>query len=328
MSEAAQDISQGSPPTLDHVIGQKRAIQQLKTAIEANINDRAATGGGEAPALPHILMVGPPGVGKSMLSQIVAREVGSRLHEELAQNVLSPAHLQGLMMLADPYDVVFMDEIHELATVAQTTLYRCLEERRLFLPSGSKGQTHSIVLPPFTFIGATTDEWRLAAPLRHRFKIVIRLQQYSEIELGQLLAQRARRLGWQVEEAATHELAVKGRGTPRVAIRLMDATRRVARAEGADAISARHVARMREIEGVDCLGLDVVEQKYLQILAGSSSPVRLNVLSTMLALPRRTVESVIESELLRLGLVSKEEQGRILTSKGREHLAGTTASTT
>ena len=113
-------------------------------------------------------------------------------------------------MLADPYDVVFVDEIHELDPFAQTTLYRCLEERRLFLPSGSQGERQTLTLPPFTFIGATTDEWRLSKPLRDRFKIIVRLEHYSDDELTQLLAHRAARLGWGIEDTAVREIAVRG----------------------------------------------------------------------------------------------------------------------
>lgn len=175
----------------------------------------------EPPALGHVLMVGPPGVGKSLLSSIVARELGSQCHEELAQNIGSAAQLQGLMMLADSCDVVFVDEIHELQPLVQTTLYRALEERRLFLPAGPRGERHGVTLPPFTFIGATTDEFRLSKPLRDRFKIVIRLEHYREGELSQLLTQRSRRLGWSVEEAAI--AAPRGEGARDAANRDSDA---------------------------------------------------------------------------------------------------------
>ena len=194
-----------------------------------------------------------------------------------------------------------------------------MEERRLFLPAGPRGERNAVTLPPFTFIGATTDEYRLSKPLRDRFKIVVRLEHYSEAELVQLLGQRVRRLGWAVEEAAIAALATKGRGTPRIAIRLLEASRRVSRADGSNAITAAHVARMMEIEGVDSLGLDSLEQRYLQILRASSSPVRLNILATMLGMPRRTIEVVIESDLLRLGLIMKDDDGRSLTPQGREH---------
>src|SRR5665213_2420043 len=137
------DIPDPSPPTLDHVIGQKQAIQQLRTALDAYFNDRPTSPDGDS-ALCHVLLCGPAGVGKSLISQILAKELGSSLHEELAQNLLTPGHLQGLLMLAEAGDVVFVDEIHELPAVAQTTLYRCLEERRLFLG----GDRKNVTLPP------------------------------------------------------------------------------------------------------------------------------------------------------------------------------------
>jgi Holliday junction DNA helicase RuvB len=284
-AEPTQVVSRCTP-TLDHVVGQARAVKQLRTALEAVINDRAATpSGATAPPLPHLLLVGPAGVGKSTLASIIARELGGSCHEELAQNILTPACVQGLMMLADPYDVVFVDEIHELNAFAHTTLYRCLEERRLFLPSSSQGERQTLTLPPFTFIGATTDEWRLSKPLRDRFKIIVRLEHYTDDELTQLLAHRAARLGWDVEESAVREIAVKGRGTPRIAIRHLEAARRVTRAEAAEIVTVEHVRRMMEIEGVDGIGLDPLEQRYLRLLAASATPVRLNVLATTLGLP-------------------------------------------
>lgn len=303
-----------APPTLDHVIGQKRAVQQLRIALDAHFNDRATTT--IETAFPHVLLVGPPGVGKSLLSQIAAAELGAKLHEELAQNIASPGHLHGLMMLAEPSDVIFVDEIHELPPVTQTTLYRALEEGRLFLG----GDRKSISLPPFTFIAATTDEYRLSKPLRDRFKIVLRLEHYSDGEIAELISQRAKRLKWPLSEAAVKGMASRGRGTPRIAIRLLEAARRTARAEGADIITDQHLVRMCEIEGYDALGLDCLERRYLELLREAQGPLRLNVIATHLALPRRTIETVIESELIRLGLVSKSEDGRMLTAAGAKHL--------
>lgn len=317
-----ENINQGAPPTLDHVIGQKRAVSQLRTALDALFNDRAAQHKGEI-ALPHILLVGPAGVGKSMLSAIVAAELGSTLHEELAQNIATPGHLQGLMMLAEPTDVVFVDELHELPGYVQTTLYRTLEERRLFLG----GDRKSVTLPPFTFVAATTDEFRLTKPLRDRFKIVLRLEHYSEAELLELLHQRAKRLHWPITEEAIRGIASRGRGTPRIAIRLLEGARRYSRAENADSITEQHLARMCGVEGVDVLGLDFLERRYLETLREAQGPVRLNLIATRLSLPRRTIEAVIESELIRLGLITKDDDGRMLTAAGAKHLTGVASST-
>lgn len=304
-----------APPTLDHVIGQKRAVQQLRVALDAYFNDRATTT--EETAFPHVLLVGPAGVGKSLLSQITAAELASKLHEELAQNIVSPGHLHGLMMLAEPGDVVFVDEIHELPPVAQTTLYRCLEERRLFLG----GDRKSISLPPFTFIGATTDQWALAKPLLDRFKLILHLTHYTEAEMAELVTQRAKRLGWPIGEEAIKGIAVRGRGVPRIAIRLLESARRTARAEGETTITDRHLSRMCETDGIDSLGLDCLERRYLELLREAQGPLRLNIIATHLGLPRRTIERVIESELIRLGLATKCEDGRMLTAAGAKHLS-------
>jgi holliday junction DNA helicase RuvB len=302
------------PPTLDHVIGQKRAVQQLRTALDAYYNDRAASS--EEQAFPHVLLVGPPGVGKSLLSQITAAELGAKCHEELAQNIASPGHLHGLMMLAEPGDVIFVDEIHELLPQVQTGLYRCLEERRLFLG----GDRKSITLPPFSFVGATTDQWALSKPLRDRFKIVLQLEHYAEAEIAELIGNRAKRLRWAINEDAIKGIASRGRGTPRIAIRLLEAARRTARAAGDTTITEAHFDRMCQIEGVDGIGLDSLERRYLELLRDAQGPLRLNMIATQLALPRRTIEGVIEGELIRLGLVTKCEEGRMLTAAGSQHL--------
>ena len=306
-----------APPTLNHVIGQKRAVQQLKIALDAYYNDRAVASAETAIALPHVLLLGPAGVGKSMMAALIARELCSNCHEELAQNLITTGHLHGLLMMAEPGDVIFVDEIHELEN--QVCLYRALEERRLFL----HGNSQSITLPPFTFVAATTDEWLLSKPMRDRFKIVLRLEHYSADELTELIRQRCKLLKWGISDDAITGIASRGRGTPRLAIRILDAARRVCRSENADTITAAHLKRSCEVEGIDDLGLDSLERRYLELLRTTQGPVRLNVLATQLGLPRRTIESVVEVELLRLNLISKGDGGRMLTSTGIEHLKRT-----
>jgi Holliday junction DNA helicase RuvB len=310
------EINSQVVPTLDHVIGQKTAVAVLRTAIDAYFHDR--TKANEEQAFPHLLISGPAGVGKTLLSEIVAREVACNLHVELSQNIRTPEHVHGALMMLEPGDIWFLDEIQELSPAAQVTLYRALEERKLFL-----GKKHIITLPSFCLIGATTDEHLLTRSMRERFRIQLRLTHYSDEETFLLIQQRAKRLRWTIEEEAVRKLASKSRGTPRLAVRLLEAAKRQASASGTDLITAGHVDDMCRIEQIDSLGLDAVEQRYLQILREGDGPVRLNVIATQMGLPRQSIE-MFEADFIRLGLISKTEKGRILTPRGHEHLSATT----
>jgi len=322
MPQVHTDIQAGSPKAIDQVIGQERAIRVLTTGLAAYFNDRAASTSNSHPPFPHVLLVGPPGVGKSMIAQIIGRELASTLHEELAQNILCPASLHALLMLPERDDVVFLDEIHELPHSAQTTLYRAIEEGRLFLPAYGGSERREVRLDPLTFVGATTELYALAKPLIDRFRIILHLHHYTDEQLAKVIKQRAIRLGWHADDVAIEGIAIRSRGTPRLAMRLLEATRRTARAQGESVITGDHLAETCDIEGIDAHGLNAVEQQYLRMLAESSGPVRLNVLASRLSLPRRTVERVIEDDLIRLGLVTKDDAGRVLTPQGRAHVEG------
>ncbi len=324
MPEPVFDFNEGTPPTLDHVIGNERAVRQIRTALDAHFNDRALVGVNRQPeSVPHILLCGSAGLGKSMLAGIIARELGGGLHEELAQNLSTPSHLHGLMMLAEEGDCIFIDEVHELHLMVQTSIYRAAEERKLFLPTRG-GERQTVALPAFTLIAATTDEWALSKPLRDRFKLILRLEHYSEDELTQLLHQRTQRLGWSVDDDALRGIAARGRGTPRLAMRLLEASRRMTRALGETVISTANLKLTCEIEQIDSIGLDSLEQRYLRILHEADGPVRLNLLATRLGgLPTRTIEKIVEQDLIRIGLITKDDRGRILTDEGREHLKHT-----
>lgn len=300
-------------PTLDHVIGQTRAVSVLRTAIDAYFYERSKVG--DKQAFPHTLITGPAGCGKTLLSELVARECCCTLHSELAQNVKSPEHVHASLMMLEPGDILFYDEIHELAPTAAVTLYRALEEGKLFL-----GRHHVFKLPPFCLIGATTHEFLLTKSCRDRFRINLRVSHYSDEEMIQLVRQRAKRLGWMLDDDAVAAIGSRSRGVPRLAIRMLESAKRVTSSESAEQITSANVERMCEIEGIDGLGLDPTEQHYLHILQDENGPVRLNVIATHLGLPRKTVE-VLEEDFIRLGLITKSDKGRMLTPKGIEHLA-------
>jgi len=299
--------------SLNCVVGQARAVAVLRTALDAFFHENYKTG--IESAFPHVLMCGPGGTGKTMLSECLSREICTNCHTELAQNIANPGQMQGLLMLVERGDVIFLDEIHELSPSVQVCLYRALEEGKLFLGGNRK----AVSLPPFCLIGATTDEYLLTTSMRDRFKILIRLTHYSPEEMSTLIRQRSKRLGWPIDGNSVGELAKRSRGVPRLAIRLLDAAKRQASSESSDAIEAEHVRRMLEIEGIDVLGLDITEQRYLHLLRQYQGSVRLNVIATHLGLPRQTIE-MLERDFIRLGLIDKTEKGRVLTSQGIAHL--------
>ncbi len=300
--------------SLSHVVGQQRAVIVLRTALDAYWHDRSKSDGKES--FPHLLMCGPGGTGKTLLTELIAKELCTECHVELAQNIGNIGQMQGLLMMLESEHILLVDEIHELSETVQVSLYRALEERKLFLGGNRK----PVTLPPFTLIGATTDEYLLTPSMRDRFKILLRLQHYSHDEMALLIDQRAKRLGWEIDAVSVTHLAARSRGVPRLAVRLLESAKRVASSKGLDRIEPKHVEEMLLIEGIDSLGFDPVEQRYLSLLKESQGAVRLNVLATHLGLPKQTIE-MFERDFIRLGLISKGDRGRALTPKGIEHLS-------
>ena len=241
------------------------------------------------------------------------------LHEVLGQSIKTPADLNGVLLAAQDKQIVHIDEIHEMKKEFQTALYRAVEERKLFV-QGRSSRVQSIPLADFSVLLSTTDEFSVLAPLRDRMKLLLRFEFYSGEELTTILRQRSQALRWKVEDEVLPLIAQRSRGTPRLALRMLQACRRVCRAEGKTTISLTHLGKACQLEGIDVLGLGPVEQAYIQILADGDS--RLNVIASRLGLPSRTVSQVTEPFLLRAGLIVKDDQSRRqLTALGRQHLS-------
>jgi Holliday junction DNA helicase RuvB len=295
------------------MVGQKSVVEQVRGGIEAAFADQKK--------FDHALLVGPPGLGKTTVARIIAEEMATPFHEVLGQSISTIADLNAVLLSAADKSVVFVDEAHELDPMFQTALYLALDQHKVILQSARAGRgPQSIPVADFSLLLATTDEFRLLSPMRDRCRLVLRFEFNSPEELTVLLRQHSQALKWRTDESVFPLIAARARGTPRLALRLLQACRRVCRSESRATITLADLERACQLEQIDALGLGPTEQAYLEALAGGAS--RLNVIASMLGLPARTVSQVTEPFLIRAGLLVKDDQGRRqLTAQGRERLA-------
>jgi Holliday junction DNA helicase RuvB len=304
------------PQTFDQYIGQEKLIRKLKIAVEA------ANGRGEP--VEHVLLDGPPGLGKTTLAHVIANEVKAQVHVTTGPALTKPADLVGILTKLGKGDVLFIDEIHRLPAVVEEYLYSAMEDFKVdvTLDAGMHARTITMPLPVFTLIGATTRIGLLTGPMRSRFGIRQHIEFYTPESLHEILRQNAKLLKLQAEDAALWELAHRSRGTPRIANRLLRRVRDYAAVEGDGHFNVLITRAALDLEGIDKIGLDDQDRQFLKTLIEvyDGGPAGVEALAATMGDEVDTLVDVIEPYLLQTALVTRTRQGRRATKLSYDHL--------
>jgi holliday junction DNA helicase RuvB len=304
------------PPKLEDFVNQVQVTEQLAIFIEAARRREEA--------LDHVLLAGPPGLGKTSLAYIIAAELNVPMVQTAGPALERKADIAAFLTSLEPGSVFFIDEIHRLGRAVEETLYPAMEDRRLpvVLGQGAGARTVTLDLPPFTLVGATTRTGLLTTPLRDRFGVSHRLEHYDAVDLRQIVLRSAGILGIEVTPEGAEEIASRARGTPRVANRLLRRVRDFAEVKDRGAIDIELASDALEMLEVDRVGLDRHDRQLLELMASKfgGGPVGLSTLAVAIGEESDTIEDVFEPYLLQQGLVKRTPRGRVLTERAYEHL--------